>query len=214
MIKTLYKTFQHWSEGGSVWIISDPHFEDLDCKLMNPNWIEPEEHVKRINKNVHKNDTLVCLGDVGNPEWFAKIKARKKILITGNHDKGNSIYEPYFREIYNGPLFISEKLLLSHEPIHGLEEICFNIHGHVHNGEPFRFRSYTEEDANRAHGFINLDGIPTHMNLASDVVDYYPINLGEYIRKGILSYVKGIHGITIEEAVERKESKEKKEGLV
>lgn len=54
MIKTLYKTFQHWSEGGSVWMISDPHFEDFDCKLMNPNWIEPEEHVKRINENVYK----------------------------------------------------------------------------------------------------------------------------------------------------------------
>lgn len=205
MIKTLYKTFQHWSEGGSIWIISDPHFEDTDCKLMNPDWISPEEHISILNTYVHKPDTLICLGDIGNPEWFQKVKAYKKVLITGNHDRGNQFYEPYFMEIYNGPLFISDKLLLSHEPIYGLEDICFNIHGHFHNGYLYKYRPYNERD--KQHGYLNIDGIPTHLNLASDVTGFIPFNLGELIKKGILSYVKGIHGITIEDAVERKQIK-------
>ena len=87
MILTLYEPFRHWSETGSVYILSDPHFGDSDCRLMNPGWIEPEEQVARINALVMKNDTFVCLGDVGDPSYVKQIKARKKILLLGNHDK-------------------------------------------------------------------------------------------------------------------------------
>ena len=87
MIATLYKPFQHWSETGSVYILSDLHFADSDCKLIAPDWIEPEEQIKIINDRVMKNDTFVCLGDVGNAKYVADIKARKKILLLGNHDK-------------------------------------------------------------------------------------------------------------------------------
>ena len=62
-----------------------------------------------------KGDTFVCLGDVGAPEYVKEIKARKKILILGNHD-AKGAYTKYFDEIYAGPIFIAEKILLSHEP--------------------------------------------------------------------------------------------------
>ena len=32
MIPTLYEPFRHWSEGGSVFILSDLHFDDEDNK--------------------------------------------------------------------------------------------------------------------------------------------------------------------------------------
>ena len=48
MITTLYEPFRHWSEGGSVYILSDLHFSDSDCKLMDPNWITPEEQLDKI----------------------------------------------------------------------------------------------------------------------------------------------------------------------
>ena len=35
MIPTLYEKFKPWSEKGSVYIISDTHFDDSDCKLMS-----------------------------------------------------------------------------------------------------------------------------------------------------------------------------------
>ena len=75
MIPTLYEPFRHWSEGGSVFILSDLHFDDADCKLMDPSWISPEDQLAIINKIVAKGDTFVCLGDVGNPKYIPMIKA-------------------------------------------------------------------------------------------------------------------------------------------
>ncbi len=70
MIPTLYRPFRHWSDGGSVYILSDTHFDDEDCKLMNPNWISPEAQIEIINKTVGKGDTFLCLGDVGDPKYI------------------------------------------------------------------------------------------------------------------------------------------------
>lgn len=137
MIPTLYEPFRHWSEKGSVYILSDLHFDDADCKFMSPDWITPQEQIEIINRIVMKNDTFICLGDVGSPEYLKDIKARNKILILGNHD-AKGAYKNYFDEIYIGPLFIAEKILLSHEPVHGLPW-CLNIHGHDHNHmEPYK----------------------------------------------------------------------------
>ena len=61
MIEALYKPFQKWSEVGTIWIYSDPHFGDKDCKYMDKNWITPEEHINIINKSVGKSNTLTCL---------------------------------------------------------------------------------------------------------------------------------------------------------
>ena len=61
MISTLYETFQHWSVGGSVYILSDLHFDDEDCKLMSSDWITPQEQLEIINKMVMPSDTFVCL---------------------------------------------------------------------------------------------------------------------------------------------------------
>ena len=86
MMPTLYEPFRHWSEKGSVYILSDLHFDDADCKFMSPDWITPQEQISIINEMLMKNDTFICLGDVGSPEYIKDIKARKKILILGNHD--------------------------------------------------------------------------------------------------------------------------------
>ena len=182
MLKGLYKTFQKWSDGGSIWLLSDFHFDDEDCKLMNPNWIEPYEQILRINKCVGRQDTLICLGDVGDPRYVNKLRGYK-VLITGNHDKGTSVYEPYFDEVYNGPLFISDKILLSHEPVK-LPFIC-NIHGHEHNGVAF-----SECDMGGHKCML--------YNVAADVVDYSPVNLKTIINSGNLSKIDSIHRLAID----------------
>lgn len=193
MIPTLYEPFRHWSEGGSIYILSDLHFDDEDCKLMDPNWITPQEQLAIINENVRKGDTFICLGDVGAPEYVKEIKARKKILILGNHD-AKGAYSKYFDEIYAGPIFIAEKILLSHEPVYGLEW-CLNIHGHDHNG----VESYKEGCK--------------HINLAANVCRYMPLNLGKIIKDGVLSDIPSIHRITIDGATMRKELREEHERL-
>lgn len=199
MIKTLYPTFQHWSDGGSVYIISDTHFEDSDCELMDPDWVTPQEQVDIINSKVMKGDTLIHLGDVGNPEWMSKIKAQYKVLITGNHDGNASKYKDYFDEIYTGPLFIADKILLSHEPIPGIS-FALNIHGHNHAsklpmGEVGEF-NFTMMDVN------------THINLAANVCNYTPRNLSEIIKSGALKNIDSIHRQTIDLAGMRKRFKE------
>lgn len=195
MITTLYEPFRHWSEGGSVFILSDLHFADEDCRLMDPEWITPEEQIEIINKVVGKGDTFVCLGDVGNPKYVPKIKARKKILLLGNHD-AKGAYRELFDEIYTGPLFIADKILLSHEPVCGLSW-CLNIHGHDHNNmEQYR------DDCR-------------HINLAANVCGYTPVNLGKLIKDGILADIESIHRKTINRQVEKKlEKKTKKEQSV
>mgnify|MGYP003290839539 CR=1 FL=1 len=186
MIQMLYDCFKHWSSTGSVWIISDTHFEDDDCKLMDSEWITPEEHIKLINEKVHKNDYLIHLGDVGNPEWLKQLKCRNRVLIMGNHDQSTTKFKPYFNEIYTGPLFIAEKILLSHEPIKGLEDICFNIHGHDHGGT--------------LGGRMWYEPVSKRLNLASNVVGYTPISLAAIIKAGYVSSnnIKGIHRATID----------------
>lgn len=184
MIKTLYPIFQYWSEKGSVYLLSDTHFADSDCKLMDPDWISPEEQVSIINGLVKKNDTFICLGDVGSREFAAQIKAGHKVLILGNHDRKKD-YKDIFDEIYDGPLFIAEKILLSHEPVSGLSW-CLNIHGHDHSG----IEDYAEGCK--------------HLNLAANVCGYTPVSLGKLIKDGILADIDSIHRITIYKATARK----------
>lgn len=89
----------------------------------------------------------------------------------------------FFDEIYAGPLFIAEKILLSHEPIYGLPW-CLNIHGHDH-----RTVADCREDS-------------THLNVAANVCGYRPIHLGKIIKNGILSDIPSIHCVTIDRAVD------------
>ena len=185
MIKSLYKSYQRWTATGSLYFFSDPHFDDPDAHYMNLDWITPEEQIKIINNTVTRNDYLVLLGDIGNEKRLAEIKCKHIILLTGNHDRGCAIYEPYCEEVYDGPLFIADRILLSHEPINGLENMCVNIHGHCHNSE---------------HGMFGDIG---HVNVAADVCGWKPYSLKDMIIKDkILVNAINYHRYTIDRATE------------
>lgn len=190
MIEQLYPCFRHWSDGCSVWIYSDPHFDDPDSKLMNPNWPDPDEQITNINSVVNKNDTLILLGDIGDFIYVNRLHGKQKILLTGNHDVKSCIYDGMFTEIYDGPLFIGDRILLSHEPIscasiYGLAPIVLNIHGHCHNTP----QKYFE------HGTAVL-------NVCSDVINFHPVNLKSLIKDGWLKNVENYHRATIDYASE------------
>ena len=185
MIKSLYPVFQPWSDNCSVLLISDTHFDDKDCLYMDPFWIKSDEQVKLINQTINKNDTFIHLGDVGDPKYIPKIHAKHKILLLGNHDR-RADYTDVFDEIYTGPLFIADRILLSHEPVYGLPW-CLNIHGHDHNNvEPYK------------------EGCP-HLNIAANVCNYIPVNLGKIIKNGVLANIKTIHRMTIDGAKDEKD---------
>lgn len=196
MIKSLYPQFQRWSATGSIWIISDTHFEDFDCKLMDPKWITPQEHMARIKEKIFKCDTLIHLGDVGNASYLDELKCYK-VLISGNHDVLSKVAS-HFDEVYTGPLFIADRILLSHEPIFGLENFCINIHGHQHAGPDF-------------HLSEKCDKI-THINLAANVYQYNVLNLGYAIKTGLLKNIENYHRLTIDYATEHSLKNERQMG--
>ena len=215
----LYKSFEHWYHGGTIWLISDTHFDDPDCKLMHTNWPTPSKQIELINSCVGKNDTIINLGDVGDETWIRQIKGYK-VLLLGNHDKGKSNYEklysseldgellyqstskkdveefnehyfwdynkkPYivdngkFDEVYEGPLFINDKICLSHEPID--LKFGINIHGHCHNSEQSIYHTCEYVD----------------VNIVADVREFMPIRLDKLIGE---FKTKDLHRVTIDKA--------------
>ena len=94
-------------------------------------------------------------------------------------------YTKYFDEIYTGSLFIADKILLSHEPVYGLPW-CLNIHGHDHSNVE-----------------LYMEGCK-HLNIAVNVCNYQPVNLGKLIKEGILADIPTIHRITVDKASNKK----------
>ncbi len=179
MMQALYPPFRHWSEQGTIWLYSDPHFGDPKLKEGIPGRPDDEAHIKLINQKCGRKDTLILLGDVGDIECARKLRGYK-VLICGNHDLGHTAYETVFDEVYGGPLFISPRILLSHEPVD--LSFAFNIHGHEH---------------------MNKEHDPFHLNVCSDVIGYSPVNFNRLIKSGRLSDIPSIHRVTIDEAMIR-----------
>lgn len=202
----LYNTFNHWYHGGRIFVYSDPHFADDEMQYIRKNYIGDQEQIDRINKLVHKNDTIIFLGDIGDVSWVTKLKAGYKVLIVGNHDAGRTNYERkvmlqsvfdingnqivnerndnhLFDEIYEGPLFISEKILLSHEPID--LPFVLNIHGHDHSNW------FTTKNK--------------HFNACAEWIDYTPVALDDIVKEMPLNGIDSIHRMTIDGAIRRKE---------
>ena len=231
MIQGLYKIFDHWHQEGTLYIYSDPHFNDPDLKK-GINRPDAEELVKLINSKCGRKDTLIILGDIVDIEPVKQIRAKRKILVMGNHDAGRTNYErqiisrkfpmdifqkdealeemkrvypncrysideswefhsPFncwvvtadnmlFDEVYEGPLMIAEKLILSHEPID--VPWAFNIHGHDHAGKKRK----------------------NHLNVCADVIGYVPVNMNQFMKSGAMAHIDTIHRETIDKATERK----------
>ena len=91
-----------------------------------------------------------------------------------------------FDEIYEGPLILGEKLILSHEPLN--IDWAFNLHGHTHD------RRHKNDDQ--------------HLNVCSDVINYNPINLNQLLKNGLTSKVLSIHRQSIAVATKNKKRRE------
>lgn len=233
-IAGLYPIFNHWHKEGTVYIISDTHFGD-EVIAGEPNRPSDEELVKNINAKCGKTDLLIHLGDVGDTSYIARLRAKRKILIMGNHDCGHTLYERQiitrtfpqeifqkdeallemkriypdcryiiseeynfenenhvwvvkadnmlFDEVYEGPIMIGEKLILSHEPIKNCPWV-FNLHGHIHDK-----RAKNDK---------------YHFNCCLNAINYEPINFNKWMKEGHLAPIESIHRITINSATIRK----------
>ena len=119
-IAGLYKTFNHWHQQGTLFIYSDPHFGDAEFAAGVSNRPTDEEQLAMINSKIGKNDTIIILGDCGDPYFVSRIRARYKILVMGNHDAGCTNYERTtykFRfDIDNYTREEAERLVVSQHP--------------------------------------------------------------------------------------------------
>lgn len=84
-----------------------------------------------------------------------------------------------FDEVYEGPVMIGPKLILSHEPVN--VPWAFNLHGHNHD----------PKHKNDSH----------HFNCNLDATGYCPINLNQWMKQGYLSRIEDIHRQTINTAI-------------
>lgn len=204
MIDSLYYPFRKWSENAAIWLYSDPHFGDFESYTFRGLITDKTKEeldkfqVDRINKFVNKNDTIIFLGDIGDPTPLKKIRGHK-ILITGNHDRGAAFYKEYFDEIYTGCLTISDRIILSHEPIEGCPPFLFNIHGHDHNGTDFKEYVFRACDAVSSEKMaINaLAAVKQYklnrFNVCAEWINYKPVALKDIINSGVLSNIPTIH---------------------
>ena len=88
-----------------------------------------------------------------------------------------------FDEVYEGPLMIAEKLILSHEPVD--VPWAYNLHGHDHQGHKRK----------------------NHTNVCVDVIGYQPINMNQWMKSGAMAHVETIHRDTIDKATVRKQKR-------
>lgn len=114
-------------------------------------------------KKLNKDDTFYFLGDFGRPTvdtfyellYIFKATNCHKVAIRGNHDRETEISQmnKLFDVVYDYPIFITSRILLSHQPAAVWGEQV-NVHGHTHSSK------------------LNL---PNYICASIHVADYKPI---------------------------------------
>ncbi len=191
----LYDMFQEeWEQYQSIYFYSDPHFCENDIEAGIPGRPDAEAQLAAINKIVGRKDLLILLGDVGNLDYLSRIRC-DIALVLGNHDAGASIYKNKCKWVFEGPVMIAEKLILSHEPV--IVPWAYNIHGHCHS------------QANTA------ESIKTHYNMCADVIGYQPVHFSKFLKEvSINRHIESLHRTTIDSATVRAARRKKKEKKV
>lgn len=156
----------------SIWVTADLHFNHPGIlKTARPQFSSVQEHnefiVKEYNEYVQKDDLVYILGDIGFtpfPDlkpWIQKLNGRK-ILITGNHDKGSKgiLMSLGFIDVIDHPFYYSSNIILSHQPdMSALNNpYVYNIHGHLH----------------LPNAYLTLDN---YINVNVELTEFKPIDL-------------------------------------
>lgn len=131
-----------------IWFTADFHFghNNIISYCNRPFKTTTEMNnilIKNYNKIVGKNDIVYILGDLSflnTPSTTEIVKHLNgfKFLIKGNHDhKTNAGYRKMgFNEVYDKPIILNDRYILSHEPVFDDEYVdirFINIYGHLHN---------------------------------------------------------------------------------
>lgn len=136
------------------YIISDTHFGHYDNNTQKgiitfertqfKTIQEHDEYLYQmfidLSKKLKPGDEFWHLGDFGDLKWLYLIEYLQQVqpqiktcFILGNHDKHMDIHAfiHYFDEVYKYPVYVTNKLVFSHEPVAAWDSVI-NVHGHLH----------------------------------------------------------------------------------
>lgn len=130
-----------------IYFTSDWHFGHKSIlKFERFDFDTIEDHdmyiIDVLYKTLKPKDILYFLGDVGFPskkieKAIRDLPCAEKYIILGNHDaKSIRYYKEVlnFKEVYNHPVFLGQRIVLSHIPIK-VNDSVINIHGHLHGAK-------------------------------------------------------------------------------
>ena len=232
MVTGLYNIFNRLWGMQTIWLYSDPHFGETEEESGLVNKPTDAEQVQRINSKVGRKDTIIFLGDIGDPSWLKGIRGYK-VLITGNHDTGISNYQRVrFQRSFDADELQKDEVYLKMKqeyPDHCITvEKFYDFRGPYVKWVATMDNQLCDEVYNGAliigpklilsHEPIEIDGMfnvhghthsltsPTDkdLNICSMNIDYTPINLNQLMKRGLTSKVDSIHRITIDNATARK----------
>lgn len=234
MLPGIYDSFQHWGEKHqTVWIYSDPHFNDDELAGGIKGRPSAEEQVKRINAKCGRRDCLIILGDVGDVEYVRQLRAEYKVLIMGNHDAGSTNYKrEIVKRIFDKDIHPDKaeiRVIMEKEFPGWVIRIEEDYDFHC----PFnRWIAYADnklfdevyegalivgEKLILTHEPVEIPWLfnvhghdhagrkrQNHLNVCSDVIGWEPVNFTSFLKSGFGSKIQTIHRETIDNATKRK----------
>lgn len=130
--------FNHWDEKNERGIIT---FERTQFKTIQEHDNYLIDLIKSWANKWASGSTLYYLGDFGNIDYlpvfnFLRRYCIKVVFIAGNHDaaKDYDKIKEYVDEFYEYPIYLSDKLVVSHYPV-AVYENQINVHGHTHGAK-------------------------------------------------------------------------------
>lgn len=127
--------YGHYSEESQRGIIT---FERTQFNTIQEHDAAIDQVFFNIASKAKNGDEFWFLGDWGDlPHlWIINMLNEAHLethMILGNHDAAADIpeFEKYFMEVHQYPVFLSHKLVLSHEPVAVWDSVV-NVHGHLH----------------------------------------------------------------------------------
>ena len=232
MVTGLYNIFNRLWGMQTIWLYSDPHFGETEEESGLVNKPTDAEQVQRINSKAGRKDTIIFLGDIGDPSWLKGIRGYK-VLITGNHDTGISNYQRNrFQRSFDADELQKDEVYLKMKqeyPDHCVTVEKFydfrrpytkwvatmdnQLCDEVYNGAliigPKLILSHEPIEVDgmfNIHGHVHSLVLSTDrdLNVCSMNTNYIPVNLNQLMKHGLTSKVDSIHRITIDNATARK----------
>ena len=232
MVTGLYNIFNRLWGMQTIWLYSDPHFGETEEESGLVNKPTDAEQVQRINSKVGRKDTIIFLGDIGDPSWLKGIRGYK-VLITGNHDTGISNYqrvrfqrsfdadewqedEVYqkMKQEYPDYCVTVEKFYDFRRPYAKWvatmdNQLCDEVYSGPLTIGPKLILSHEPIEVDgmfNIHGHVHSLVLSTDrdLNVCSMNTNYIPVNLNQLMKHGLTSKVDSIHRITIDNATARK----------